>query len=273
MFSKIKNISSLDISNFGDSKIKDMTGMFEELGKSNLYVQIDLKKLNTSEATTMSSMFAASYIEDIDISTWDTSKVTNMSSFLQNAKFKTLNISNIDTSSLLYMGYMFFGLTLQNLDLSHLNVSNVLQMNSMCFNCSSLKTLNVEGWDTSKVTTFYSAFQNCYALESLAKLNLSSATTLTNMFGSCGRLANLGGLENLGQAYLTTAAANYNNYTLNLSSCSQLTHDSLMNVINNLYDIATKGCNTQKLQLGSTNLAKLTEDEIQIATAKGWTVS
>ena len=93
------------------------------------------------------------------------------------------------------------------------------------------------------------------------------------MFGSCGRLANLGGLENLGQAYLTTAAANYNNYTLNLSSCSQLTHDSLMNVINNLYDIATKGCNTQKLQLGSTNLAKLTEDEIQIATAKGWTVS
>jgi len=46
-----------------------------------------------------------------------------------------------------------------------------------------------------------------------------------------------------------------------------------MNVINNLYDIATKGCNTQQLVLGSTNIAKLTAEEIAIATNKGWTVS
>ena len=46
-----------------------------------------------------------------------------------------------------------------------------------------------------------------------------------------------------------------------------------MNVINNLYDIATKGCKSQSLQLGSDNLAKLTEEEIAIAINKGWTVS
>ena len=46
-----------------------------------------------------------------------------------------------------------------------------------------------------------------------------------------------------------------------------------MNVINNLYDIATKGCNAQLLYLGSTNLAKLSAEEIAIATNKGWTVS
>jgi hypothetical protein len=55
--------------------------------------------------------------------------------------------------------------------------------------------------------------------------------------------------------------------------CTKLTHDSLMNVINNLYDIKSKGCNTQQLVLGSTNLAKLTAEEINIAVEKGFSVS
>ena len=46
-----------------------------------------------------------------------------------------------------------------------------------------------------------------------------------------------------------------------------------MNVINNLYDIKTKGCKVQDLRLGATNLAKLTAEEIQIATDKGFNVS
>ena len=46
-----------------------------------------------------------------------------------------------------------------------------------------------------------------------------------------------------------------------------------MNVINGLYDIATKGVKTQKLTIGSTNLAKLTAEQIQIATSRGWSVS
>ena len=45
------------------------------------------------------------------------------------------------------------------------------------------------------------------------------------------------------------------------------------NKINNLYDIATKGCNTQKLVLGNTNIAKLTAEEVAIGTSKGWSIS
>ena len=77
----------------------------------------------------------------------------------------------------------------------------------------------------------------------------------------------------LGASYTTSSSVNYSNYTLNLLPCSKLTHDSLMNIINNLYDIKTKGCNAQNLILGYTNLTKLTEEEIAIATNKGWTVS
>lgn len=46
-----------------------------------------------------------------------------------------------------------------------------------------------------------------------------------------------------------------------------------MSVINGLYDIASAGVQPQKLVLGTTNLAKLSQAEIDIATNKGWTVS
>lgn len=90
---------------------------------------------------------------------------------------------------------------------------------------------------------------------------------------------NFTGIQNLGKGF-SREQSNYSNYVFNLSYCRDLTHDSLMNVINGLYDlnltynVAGGGTlYTQKLVLGSTNLAKLTDDEIAIATAKGWTVS
>lgn len=131
----------------------------------------------------------------------------------------------------------------------------------------------VQDFDTSNVTNMYSMFQSCSNLITVPKLNASKVIVVSNIFGNCNNLTNLGGLENLGQAYDTTKSANYSSYTLDLSTSKKLTHDSLMNVINNLYDIKSKGCNPQSLVLGSTNLAKLTAEEIAIATNKGWNVS
>ena len=131
----------------------------------------------------------------------------------------------------------------------------------------------VQGFDTSNVTTMYAMFQYCQNLITVPKLNASKVVVIANIFGNCNNLTNLGGLENLGQAYDPTKSANYSSYTLYLSTSNKLTHDSLMNVINNLYDIKSKGCNPQSLVLGSTNLAKLTAEEIAIATNKGWNVS
>ncbi|MDD7754008.1 MAG: hypothetical protein PUJ51_05820, partial [Clostridiales bacterium] len=62
-------------------------------------------------------------------------------------------------------------------------------------------------------------------------------------------------------------------YSLKFQQSYNLTHDSLMNVINNLYDIKTKGVKPQQLILGSGNLAKLSEEELAIAQNKGWSVS
>ena len=60
---------------------------------------------------------------------------------------------------------------------------------------------------------------------------------------------------------------------LNLSPCPQLTHDSLMSVINCLKDYSADTSGTSwVVTLGTTNLNKLTNAEKAIATGKGWSL-
>lgn len=84
------------------------------------------------------------------------------------------------------------------------------------------------------------------------------------MLYRCYNLTNLGGFLNLGKA--TTKQM-----TLSLSSSSKLTTESVLNIFNNLYSVdASLGC---KIELNSTVYGNLTEDQIAIATNKGWTVT
>ena len=160
-------------------------------------------------------------------------------------------------------------------DYAELIDSIALDMSNIKLSGSTFTTLPslIANADWSQVTNVASMFSSCAYLTTVPELSLSGATNLKQMFRYCIALTTLGGFKNLGQAYSTSESANYSDYKLDLSTCSSLTHDSLMNVINKLYDIATAGCNTQQLVLGSTNLAKLSADEIAIATNKGWSVS
>ena len=203
-----------------------------------------IPQLDTSNVTNMNSMFNGCG-NLISIPQLNTSNVTNMSNMFKGCKLIT-TIPLMDTSNVAYMAYMFDS-------------------------CNNL--ISIPPMDTSKVTGMGSMFYRCNNLISIPQLDLSKVTNVSLMFASCYALTTLGGFQNLGMAYDISKSANYNYYTLDLSVCTKLTHDSLMNVINGLYDIKTKGCNPQKLILGSVNLAKLTAEEIAIATNKGWTVS
>lgn len=152
-----------------------------------------------------------------------------------------------------------------------IDTSNYTNMSNMLLGCSSLTSL--PPFNTSKVKSFSTTFGNCKGLQNVPQFDASSATNVSSMFEGCRSLINFGGLLNLGQAFSTTTAANNYMCKLDLSYSIQLTHESIMNVINNLYDIASKGCNTQQLMLGKTNLAKLTAEEVAIATNKGFNVS
>ena len=131
--------------------------------------------------------------------------------------------------------------------------------------------------NTSACNSFQSIFSNCSNLETIPELDASNVTSVYNAFVNSSNVVNFGGFKNLGQAYSTGENANYSSYKLDLSACTKLTEQSLINVLNNLYDIATKGCKTQQVVLGNTNLVKLTSTEGQQAltnaTAKGWTIS
>lgn len=140
----------------------------------------------------------------------------------------------------------------------------------------AVTSLSLAGLDTQQVGTFGYCFNNCSNLVTLnlTGCNFRSTNNMTSIVANCTALTTiLGGFQNVGQNYGTSASSNYAQYTINLSASTNLTHDSLVTVINSLYDIATAGTNTQSLVLGSTNLAKLSSTEIAVATNKGWSVS
>ena len=220
-----------------------------------------------SKVTSLNSLFeSCESLESIPY--FDTSSCTSM----QNTFYDTRKLTNIplyDTSNVTYMVNLFYmsGIT----QMPMFNTSKVTNMEGILKHAPNLEVF--PELDTSNVTNMSSAFYNASSLKEIKKINLGKVTNISHLLEYCDKLTTLGGFENLGEGYLTTASANNWSYKLDLSYCTKLTHDSLMNVINNLYDIATKGVKTQQLVLGSTNLAKLTAEEIQIATDKGFSVS
>ena len=203
----------------------------------------------------------------------DTSNTTNMSSMFQDC-YSLTPIPLLDTSKAINMSNMFKNCR-SLITIPQLNTNSVTDMSNMFQSCTSLTT--IPQLDTSKVTSMNNMFQSCTSLTTVPLLDTSKIINMVSTFSVCPSLTTLGGFLNLGQAYKTTASANYSSYKLDLSNSKKLTEQSLINVLTNLYDIATKGCKTQQVILGSTNLAKLTSEEGQAALsnaqAKGWTVS
>lgn len=264
----------------------------------------NLPPLSCSSNITSFSKFFADYVgTTLTFNNFDTSNVTDMSYMFVNSKIVSLNLNNFNTSNVTDMAYMFSGCNLlQELYVDNFDTSNVTTMTQMFGHCP-LTNLDISNFDTSNVTVMFDMFSSCSRLASikfgdqfntskvrsfrdmfywnaslktldLSGFDSSNIFNIADMFYRCDNLTEIKGcLQNLGQAYDTTKETNYSSYTLKLSDSIYLTHDSLTNIINGLYDIKTKGCKAQKLTLGTINLAKLTAEEIAIATEKGWTVS
>ena len=129
--------------------------------------------------------------------------------------------------------------------------------------------------DTSNGQSFYHFIGDCPNIKRIPRFNFGKANSISSMLYhgySPFNLDYMGGFENLGMAYNTSATENNNNYQLRIDFF-KLTHESLMNVINNLYDIKTKGVKPQQLIVGSSNISKLSAEELQICTNKGWSIS
>ena len=154
--------------------------------------------------------------------------------------------------------------------------SNEVNLYQMFYNANKLKEIPWLINITAK-TSMANAFAGCSALVKLNKINCEKVTNISGVFDSASNLTDFGGFENIGKAFLTTASENFLYYTINMNYGGKWTEQSLINTLNGLYDIKTKGCKPQKVVLGSINLAKLVSEEGQQALAQaqqyGWNIS
>ncbi len=163
---------------------------------------------------------------------------------------------------------------LKKLNVSNWDTSNWTSIRQMFQNCISLEYVDVSNWNTSKITGngFQLAFSSCYQLSMLDVTNwdASGATTTEGMFSGCRSLQSLIGnrtvedvLENNISALNGLKVGLYILHTI-------LDRASLRAVINGLADLT--GQTAQTLTLGATLIAKLTDEDIAIATNKNWTI-
>ena len=110
--------------------------------------------------------------------------------------------------------------------------------------------------DVTNLTTCTQLFNASEYLVTIDTLKCKFTNTWSNAFNGCYELVNITIEGEIGKA-------------IAFSGCEKLSHDSLMSIINHLRKLTS----TLTLTLGSTNLAKLTDDEKAIATGKGWTLA
>ena len=139
---------------------------------------------------------------------------------------------------------------------SYINCDNYTSIGLNAFaGCTALTTINLP---SSLTSIDPNGFSGCTALTTI---NLPSSLTSIglNVFNGCGNLIDV------------TLGDGFNADNLNLSVSTLYTRETILQWLNALAD--RTGQTAYKLTIGATNLAKLTEQDILIATNKNWTLS
>ena len=247
MFYNCRNITTLDLSSFNTSSVTNMSYMFSYCKR---LTTLDLSSFNTSAATDMSYMFSyCSNITTLDVSNFNTSAVTNMGSmFFECRNLTTLDLSSFDTSAVTTMGGMFSSCTnLATLDLSNFNTSAVTNMSFMFYNCTNLATLDLSNFNTSAVTD------------------------MGFMFSYCANLTTIIGTHTLEEVQAGTVKAMRGlKVSISFSDSPNLERASILALFYGLADLT--GNTKQTIRLHATAKARLTAEDIKIATDKNWNV-
>ena len=213
MFSGLPKVQSIDIENMSSVNVTDMSFMFANFQEINTidlsyldtrnvtnmnfmfggstFTELDLTKLNTSKVTTMVAMFQGTKVPSLDFSESDLRKVENTTDMFGGSDIQEVNFDNVQTDSLTKMVGMFVGSKFVNLDLSDFDTSNVTNMYDIFSSTTTLKTLNMNNWDFSGLTSLKDFYNNGLSGLEEIKLNNANTTTITDMsfmFGNCTNL-------------------------------------------------------------------------------------
>lgn len=264
--------TAIDIVNKSDAKNVDLT-MISPKNETSLKVlfykntnliNVNAANWDTSKVTSLRSMFAyCTFLETVEFADWDTSKVTEFYALFDACPtLQTIDVSKWDTSSATNIGWMFNINSLKTLDVSNFNTSKVTNMYAMFSGSKSLTRLDISNFDTSNVLDFGHTFSYwdsvCEELN-ISGLNLERCTSMKSTFYSTSfKVILCDGLK----------LPDIDMSNIGLNSSTVLTVDSIVGLLNALPQ-SDKG---YSFQIGSANIAKLTDEQKAIATDKGWTL-
>lgn len=129
-----------------------------------------------------------------------------------------------------------------------------LSWGSFWFWSEGVELLVAEG-KTAKCLSLGQGFKGCTKLVTVGAIDVSGVNSLAELFSNCTSLKHI---------HMTHFQVSFN-----ISASTQFEESDLVEIIGNLDTVTT----ARILTMGSTNLAKLTEDEILVATGKGWTLA
>lgn len=224
---------------------------------------VDLTMISPKNETSLNKLFDGNKkLVSIDVSNWDTSKVTNFAqAFYATHNLERIDVSNFNTGNGVNFFAMFDeGYKISALDVSKWNMSSAKNIDWMFCRCQSITSFDLSTWDTSNVTSAHHLFAVCSAeLIDLSGIDLSQATNMYRAFNENYKLSVIKctGLK-LPNIELSSIGLNF----------SPLTVDSIVGLLNALPQ-SDKG---YSFQIGSDNIAKLSDEQKAIATDKGWTL-
>ena len=230
-----------------------------------------LSNSNTSNVISTNSMFnGCSELSKVTL--FDTSNVVDMSKMFYGCGYLT-SVPEFDTSNVCNMTAMFYSCTSLT-SVPEFDMSNVIDIKQMFANCNSLKI--IPNMNTSKLrnftgnTTDSGPFSNTTKIEKIGTIDCSSIQNFNYLFrANMTALTDFGGCINLGKMANITAT----NTQYSLYYAPNLNYESVLNIVNGLYDRASAGYPIVTLKLHPNHLAKLSDEDKAIATNKGWTLS
>ena len=228
MFRSVPKVVEVDFSAYNGSKVTSLLSLFESC-PTLTRVQAAGTDF-TAVTNMKAAFAKCTALTEMDFSGWKLKSVTNIHDlFLQSTALTTVNVKAFETSPLVDFGGAFCKATALKTvtGLNGWNVSNVTVCHGLfngCSaledfgdlnnwntanwtgtemsggrycgireffnNCSSLKKIDLHGWDVGKVYNCYAVFNGCTNLETLniTGWTVKSAISLGNMFNACDSL-------------------------------------------------------------------------------------
>lgn len=246
MFRSLRCISELNVTGWNTTNVTAITDLFFESRNLKRIIGVEgwyLPKCVSSGSTPRPFNDCRMLEQDngkLDLSNWHFGEQT--------------------TSNQAYVGWFQNTAKLREIDISTFNLSNCTTMSAMFDSVMSLKKIHLPEniGSGEKLTNYGNIFNNCHYIEEIdfSTLNASKITSSYEPFPKCYNL----------KKFYPPALLNAN---ITLSTNNMLSHDSLVAVLNSLATLTS----AKTLTIGKINLSKLSDDEIAIATNKGWTLA